>query len=103
MRAAQEIAGLSRAGRVNAAVQGAARIDRIYTTRDLRPLEADLARLTGARLSLVGNYHNPGALDRAEPRWPRLLARLESDAAIRRLESFAAADLALMDRLGVAV
>ena len=103
IRGSKEMAGLTPAQRVTAARTGAAQINGIYTTRDLRPLEADLAQMLGAPVNLVGNYHNSGALDRGERRWPRLLDRMDSDASIRRLEGYVAADLELMDALGVEV
>ncbi|MGR3710341.1 MAG: sulfotransferase family 2 domain-containing protein [Alterinioella nitratireducens] len=92
IRGWQQMKGLDPAARVAAAQANLPLIDRIYSTRGLDRLENDIEARTGKRLSLVGKYVNKGNYGDHEPRWPKLLARMESDANIARLQGFVAAD-----------
>lgn len=98
-----EIQSLRRAEKLVAALDNAARINRIYTTRNLGALETDIANRYGTKISVVNTYTNRGGISRDKLRWPMLLERLESDRAVRELERFATIDLALIDRLGLLV
>lgn len=101
MRGWAEVSGLREEERVDGALRNAALIDRVYSTRALDLLEADIRLCMGADISVVGKYVNAGAHTAAEPRWPKLLERLESDASIRRLEEFVCADERLMEALNL--
>jgi len=101
MRGWPEIANLAPDALVDRAVAGAAAIDAIHSTADLSRLEDDLSARLGTRLRIADRFVNAGPEARSALRWPKLADRLGSDAAIRRLESYAAHDRALMDRLGV--
>lgn len=103
MRGQRALQGLSEAEKVRAALANAPLIDRIYSTRDLAALEADIAERYGKRISVTDTFVNAGTHDRAEKRWPKLVALMESDAGVRRLEEFASADLALIEALGLEV
>jgi hypothetical protein len=76
---------------------GLAELDGVFRTADLRPLEAALAERYGFRLDLGTRFDNAGAA-RDEPRWPRLLAAFETDAARNRIERFAERDAELLQR-----
>jgi hypothetical protein len=104
MRAQKELRDLDLQGKVQAALKNAPLIDRIYSTRDLGALERDIAERYGAQISVQDTYINKGDdVDGEALRWPRLLTRFESDAAIRRLEAFVEADMELIDTLGITV
>ncbi len=75
------------------------KIDWVYSVENLAALEDDLQTLYGFDLNLTGTHNNVGDRPATEPRWPRLLARLESDANKSRLEAFTELDHALMLRL----
>lgn len=76
-------------------------VDRVYDTAGLHQLETDIAQAYGQRIRVTDRFDNTGTAPRHRPRWPDLIARFESDAAARSLESFVARDLELMDRLGL--
>lgn len=78
-------------------------LDRVYATRDLGALEADIAARYGISIAVAESYVNTGDQPRGEARWPKLLERLESDASRTRLEAFARQDDMLLTRLGLAV
>lgn len=82
------------------ALAGLDEIDAVYHTTALHRLEEEVERRFGTRISVAGNYFNAGQSHggQAERRWPKLVALMESDASIARLERFAEADEALMAR-----
>ena len=87
---------------VSRALEGSRAIERIYRTENLTALEEDIARLYGQRIKIAAKFANVGTLELSEPRWPKLIARMESDASIRRLEGFLEEDKLLMERLSEA-
>ena len=99
MRGWGEVKGLAAQDRIAAALTGLERLDSIYSTSDLAALERDIALRYGATIRIVENYHNTGSHEAKEARWPKLLARIGSDSARRRLEDFVAIDAQLMDRV----
>jgi hypothetical protein len=103
MRGWKQMRELSMAEKVAAALQNAPLIDRFYSTLDLGALETDIAARYGWQISVVDTFVNKGNIDRSERRWPRLLEKMETDKAARKLDRFVAADLELIDRLGVTV
>lgn len=103
MRGYAQMQNMDLQEKVAAAQSGAQAISKIYSTRDLTPLEQDLQAELGARVNLVGNYHNAGNIERSAKRWPKLMDRLEKDAHRQRLEDYAAPDLALLEALGIEV
>jgi len=94
----REVAGLPQADLIARARAGAAVLNGIYATTGLARLEADLARL-GVKISVANIYHNRGDHVGDEPRWPKLLARLESDGAAAKLARFAESDAIFMDQV----
>ena len=78
-------------------------VTRIYSTRDLGALEADIAARYGTPISVTDRFVNAGDQPRGEARWPKLLDLMENDAARDRLDAFARMDDTLMERIGVAV
>jgi hypothetical protein len=101
MRGREELAGLRPHDKMSRALEGAARLDRVYATTRLEALEADIAALTGQQVSLVGHYVNVGFSDPGFRRWPALLERLERDSSARRLARFGSLDEQLMENLGL--
>lgn len=99
----KEMQPLNAQDKVQAALANAPLIDRIYSTLDLGALEDDIHARYGVRMSVKGKYLNAGDKAGRTSRWPQLLDRFESDAAIRRLEAFVEADLELIDALGIKV
>ncbi len=95
--------GMAAAERVAAAQANLPLIDRVHSILDLGTLEEEIADRYGARISVVESYVNTGQHRRDEARWPKLAARIGSDAALRRLEGYAEADAALIDALGLKV
>jgi hypothetical protein len=76
---------------------GLASLDGVFRTDDLRALEAVMAERYGFALRLSGRYDNAGDR-RGEPRWPRLLAAFETDAARNRIDDFVDRDCDLLSR-----
>lgn len=103
MRGRRELAGMDVEARVGAALANRGLIDRIYSVRDLAPLEADIAGRYGVEISVTDTFVNASGLSRSEKRWPKLIERLGSDVAARRLSRFATADMALVEALGIEV
>lgn len=103
MRGWLHLRDMSTEDRVAAAKANLDMIDRIYSTLDLSRLEADIEARTGQPISVVGNFVNAGGHTNGELRWPKLLERIESDASIRRLESFVDADEQLLFDIGLKV
>lgn len=87
---------------VAAALANVPRLTRIYSIRDLGALEADLAA-RGMMVSVTDKFRrvSEGALE--DRRWPILTDRFESDAGIRRLETFALRDELFLSELGLRV
>ena len=80
-------------------MRGLDRLDRVYFTDGLGALEADVSALYGARISVRGRYDNAGTITRTEPRWPRLMSRLERDSSRAALEGMAELDDVLLSRM----
>lgn len=103
MRGRPDLKGLGVAERLARAHANAAGIDRIYPISKLGQLEADIAGRFNGQIAVTGTYHNTGPMARDESRWPRLLNRMATDKGRAALEGFAAADLELMDKLGLSL
>lgn len=103
VRGWEGIRDLDRGARVAAALANVPLIDRIYSTKDLGALEADIAARFGGRIEVVGRRQNPGPLAAEQSRWEALLAEVERDATRALLEDFVADDLALIAALGIDV
>lgn len=99
MRGLRLIEKLPEAEVIRRALAGLRAMDGVYDIGALDRLEDDFHARTGHRLHLTGNYRNAGQHAREQPRWPLLLARMDSDAGRRRLEDFVTRDLALLDAL----
>lgn len=99
MRGGGDVRDLPQAVLVGRALAGLDRLDRVYSTTGLAALERDMASLYGATIRVAGNYYNTGQHAQDEPRWPKLLALLDSDADRRRLEDFVVRDADLMARV----
>lgn len=103
MRGWSEISKLSQAQKVAQALLNLEQLDRVYSIKNLAILEQDLSALLQTDINVVGKYVNQGNLPQAEPRWPRLLARLDSDKDITKLKRFVESDRALIDALNLHV
>lgn len=99
MRGRSQIVGRPMAAVLDQAVQNMQELDAIYRTDTLEALEEDIWDRYGKVISLVGNYRNVGSPARGQSRWDLLCERLESDAAVDRIESFTKVDRILFDRL----
>jgi hypothetical protein len=99
MRGRRALDGLGASDRIARALTGAASLDGIYDVDRLDRLEADLRHRSGKPVRITDCTTNAGIHPIGAPRWPRLLDLLEQDRSIRRLESFADLDEALMARL----
>lgn len=93
---------LSRDEVVDRALAGAKSISRIYRVENLAALEDDIERLYGHRIKVADNYANTGDHDPDEPRWTKLMARMERDESVRRMQDFVTEDRALLARLSAA-
>lgn len=103
MRGRAELTDLAPADRLERARASAVRIDRIYPISGLADLEKDIASRYGPQISVAETYANAGPMARSESRWPKLMNRMATDKGRAALEDFAAADLELMHKLGVAI
>lgn len=103
MRGRPDLADVSAADRLARAKAHAAQIDRIYPISGLGQLEQDIAARFGGQVSVTETYVNAGPMAREQSRWPKLLNRIATDKGRAALEDFAAADLELMEQLGVPV
>ncbi len=101
MRGRAELKDLSPAERLELARTNAARIDRIYPISGLAGLERDIAGRFETQISVAETYANTGPMARSESRWPKLLNRMATDKGRAALKDFVAADLELMEKLGV--
>ncbi|WP_412551352.1 sulfotransferase family 2 domain-containing protein [Shimia sp. MIT910701] len=99
MRGWSEISKLKKTERMGLALAGAKELDGVYDVKDLARLEADLLDVLGKSVNLVNNRVNPGPHKIGNERWPELMARLESDESVSRLEKMANLDTKLMSRL----
>lgn len=99
----KEMKSLNTQEKVQAALVNTPFIDRIYSTLNLGALEDDIHARYDIRMSVQGEYMNVGDSAVRIARWPQLVERFETDAAIRRLEGFVEADLELIDALGITV
>lgn len=85
--------------KLRGAMRNMHKIDWVYSVENLAALETDLNSLYGFDLNLTNKHNNVGDRPITEPRWPRLVARLEKDESRARLEAFTALDFSLMQRL----
>lgn len=85
------------------ALDNLALVDRVYATRDLGALEADIAARFDAEIRVTGRYVNAGEMPRDEARWPRLLALMDTPLDRARLTRFCALDDALIAALALPV
>lgn len=88
---------MDEAAALAAARAGMQCFDAIYPISDLRALERDIRSVLHRRIHVAGKYSN--ALDRPveRPRWPDLLARLEKDGSVARIEEYIRRDQSMMD------
>ena len=101
MRGQKEIAALSGPDRISRALDNSRKIDRIYGTHDLAPLQTDILALLRRNIHVTKKYINTGPQARSTLRWPVLLERLERDATAARLTAFGSLDRDLMTRLNL--
>jgi hypothetical protein len=94
VRGAAAFRALPRAEALGIARHSLAQLDGVFHSTDLRPLEAALQERYGFVLRL-GERGEP--VD-DEPKWPRLLEALDTDAARARIEALAERDAELMVR-----
>ncbi|WP_295511031.1 sulfotransferase family 2 domain-containing protein [uncultured Sulfitobacter sp.] len=99
IRGASDVAKLHPNDLIEMAQKQADLLDRIYPIEGLTLLEADIARLTGARISVAEKRVNAGPQAEGTKRWPQLLEKIESDANREKLTGFAVKDIELMRRL----
>lgn len=99
VRGGSEIAALSAAEQVTAALRGLSQLDGIYATNGLAILERDIALRYGSTIRIVENFYNTGDHEPEEARWTKLMARIGSDQARRRLEDFVTRDVDLLARV----
>lgn len=99
MRGRPELDGLGPAERTRRALAGAASLDGVYDVGNLDRLESDLQGRFGKSVRIADRRTNVGVHPEDEPRWPRLVDRMEGDGSVRRLEGFVDLDEALMARL----
>jgi len=102
VRGHRHLRGLSGTQFIDRAFAGTDAIARLYRVENLVALEDDIERLYGHRIRVAGHHVNTGDHRPEERRWPKLLARLERDDSIRRLQTFLTEDEALIARLDAA-
>lgn len=100
MRGRRGLSDLSPAEVQDRAAAALAGLDGVYLTDQLGRLECDIERNFGQRISVTGTYINAGNHKANERRWPKLVAALERDNSVARLEKFVHRDEALMVRAG---
>jgi hypothetical protein len=81
------------------ALRNMSKIDWVYSVENLNALQSDLNALYGFDLNLTDVRDNAGDRPVSEKRWPRLMARIQSDANRAKLESFVELDQSFMQRL----
>ena len=99
IRAGAGFAVMPERRKLRGALRNMSKIDWVYSLDNLGALEADLETLYGFDLDLTNKHNNVGDRPISEPRWPRLMARLEKDENCARLDDFTELDFALMQRL----
>lgn len=99
MRGFRDIKALPKAELIEQALSGAAQINQIYSLKTLGQLEEDLRPLLGQCVNIAKTRHNTGTGPAGVKRWPELLARLERDDSVERLERFAKYDDLFMQKL----
>lgn len=102
IRGSKLVENLTRSSLLTQAQAGLAKMDAVYSVDDLAQLETDIEARLGKRINVTETYHNIGAASRGEARWPRLMARIKSEEAQARLESFVEKDMLLMQQIGMA-
>lgn len=99
IRAGASYSALTAVQKIRTALQNLKHIDWVYSVEKLSALEDDLKTLYGFDLNLNGKRDNAGDLPPSQPRWPRLIERLERDSSHQKLAAFTALDYTLMQRL----
>lgn len=103
VRGRPSISHLTLSEKIAKARHNLAQITRFYSTRNLSRLEDDVQSLTGQKPSIAGHYVNAGHLPQKEPRWPRLIERLERDKDVERLRAFTDMDRTLLRKIDLQV
>lgn len=98
----QAVQDLDEEDALQAALANAPLIDRIYSIRDLGALEADMAD-RGLEIAVTDKFRRATDEAHGDRRWPILAERFDSDAGIRRLETYALRDELLLSELGIRV
>ncbi|MGH1576154.1 sulfotransferase family 2 domain-containing protein [Planktotalea sp.] len=99
IRAGQGFTVMPERRKLRGALRNMSKIDWVYSLNNLDGLQSDLNSLYGFDLDFTGKRDNAGDRPISEPRWPRLMERLEDDTSRERLEQFVELDLSLMQRL----
>lgn len=99
MRGWRDIAGLTRSQKLRLVFENLEKVNRMYHTQNLQALEADLEALLGQKLRIANTFVNAGSMPQNTPRWPRMVACLDSDKDIAALHEFTETDHELMQRL----
>lgn len=102
MRGWSQISHLKPDAMIRLCFENLEKVDRIYSTKNLRPLEADLSALIGCGLEIANSYVNAGSMPRHELRWPKLLELFDRDRDKARLAQFTELDNDLLQQLDVA-
>lgn len=97
MRGGAVIKGMSAQDLLMQAQVGLTHLDAVYSTENLAPLETDIVKRLGTKISVTNTFQNAGEQARGELRWPKLLSMLERDASVAKLEQFVELDEALME------
>lgn len=83
------------------AYAGLMQMDGLYSTDNLAPLETDIAKYTGKKISVTQRFQNANTHARGASRWSLLGDLLEKDTSLARLESYAERDEKLLRRLNL--
>lgn len=98
----RDMHGLDEETAVQAALANVPSLSRIYSIRDLAALEADMAE-RGLDIAVTDKFRRATDEAHNDRRWPVLTDRFETDAGIRRLETFALRDELFLSELGLRV
>lgn len=99
IRAGAEFGAMTDRRKLRAALRNLSNLDWVYHVNNLSALADDLNTLFGFNLDFDRHRANLGDRPMNEPRWPRLMDRLEKDTTRTLLEDFVTLDLALMERM----
>lgn len=78
-------------------------VNRVYSTKNLSALEADIAERYRAQINLTSTFVNVGSHDRSQERWPMLLDLMDTDEQREKLTRLATTDLKLIEAIGLQV